>query len=204
MKKSELQRSVESKMHKNGKIEIEVFIILITIVVTSAVILLLVKSGTVEVKEEVVTEPVLNTEFLPVGREGFLAVKDFAFCGYVDADLNCFSRQEEFGKTENVYVWFLVESTAYNNQILAARNYRIRDPTGTVIFEADNKNTYNFELSSEKKTEQVIFADYFVMGEDAVAGEYTLDVIVENPLLGKKVTLSKKFMVVERPLFEDE
>lgn len=190
-------------MHTKGRIEIEVFIILITIVVTSAIILLLVKSGTVEVKEAVVTEPVLNTEFLPSGREGFLAVKDFAFCGYVDAALNCFGRQEEFGKPENVYVWFVVESTTYNNQILAARNYRIRDPTGTVIFEADNKNTYNFELVSDKETEQVIFADYFVMGEDVIAGEYTLDVIVENPLLGKKVTLTKKFMIVEEGFLGD-
>lgn len=184
-------------MHKRGRIEIEMFIVLITIVVTSAVILLLVKSGTIEVKEDVVSEPVLNTEFLPVGREGFLAVKDFAFCSYVDADLNCLGRQEEFGKTENVYVWFVVESTTYNNQILAARNYRIRDPAGTVIFEADNKNTYNFELSSDKNVEQVIFTDYFVMGEDAVTGEYALDVIVENPLLVKKVILTKKFMIVE-------
>ena len=190
-------------MHKSGRIEIEVFIVLITIVVTSAVILLLVKYGALEVREDVVAEPVLNTEFLPSGREGFLAVKDFAFCSYVDADLNCLSRQEEFGKTENVYVWFVVESTTYNNQILAARNYRIRDPIGTVIFEVDNKNTYNFELASDKNAEQVIFTDYFVMGEDAVTGEYTLDVIVENLLLGKKVTLSKKFMIVERPFLAD-
>lgn len=190
-------------MRKKGRIEIELFIVLITIVVTSAAILLLVKSGTIEVREDVVAEPILNAEFLPAGREGFLAVKDFAFCSYVDADLNCLSRQEEFSKTENVYVWFVVESTAYNNQIIAARNYRIRDPTGIVIFEADNKNTYNFELNSDKKTEQVIFTDYFVMGQDAVTGEYTLDVIVENALLGKKVTLTKKFMVVERPFLAD-
>ena len=190
-------------MHNRGRIEIELFIVLITIVVTSAVILLLVKSGTIEVKDDVITEPVLNAQFLPAGREGFLVVKDFAFCGYVDEDLNCLNRQEEFGKTENVYVWFVVESTTYNNQILAARNYRILDPSGAIIFEADNKNTYNFELSSDKKNEQVIFTDYFVMGEDAVTGEYTLDVIVENQLFGKKVTLTKKFMVVERGFLAD-
>lgn len=185
-------------MHKRGRIEVELFIVLITIVVTSAVILLLVKSGTIQVREGVSSEPILNTEFLPTGREGFLAIKDFAFCSYVDADLNCLGRQEEFGKTENVYVWFVVESTAYNNQIIATRNYRIRDPAGNLVLEADNKNTYNFELTSDKNAEQVTFADYFVMGEDAVAGEYTLDVIVESSLLGKKVTLTKSFMVVER------
>ena len=185
-------------MHKRGRIEIEAFIVLITVVLTSAVILLLVKSGTIEVRGEVVTEPVLNAEFLPVGREGFLAVRDFAFCNYVDANLNCVGRQDKFGKTENVYVWFEVESSVYNNQIMAARNYRIRDPSGKVILEADNKNVYDFELNSNKDTERVIFADYFVMGENAEAGEYTLDVIVGSSLLGKKLTLSKKFMIVER------
>ena len=190
-------------MHNRGKIEVELFIVLITIVVTSAVILLLVKAGAIEVKEEVVAEPVLNTEFLPVGREGFLAVKDFAFCSFIDAELNCLGRPEEFDKTENVYVWFVVESTVYNSQVLMARNYRIRDPTGIVIFEAENKNTYHFELDSDKNAEQVVFTDYFVIGQDAVTGEYTLDVMVENPLLGKKITLTKKFMMVERPFLAD-
>ena len=182
---------------KRGRIEVEVFIVLITVVVTSAIILLLVKSGAVKVKEEVVTEPVLNAEFLPVGKEGFLSVDDFAFCSYVGENLNCLSRKEDFGKTENVYVWFTVESTVTNGQVMAARNYRIRDPSGKVVLEADNKNGYDFDLRSDKDTEKVVFADYFVMGEEAISGEYTLEVMVENPLLGKRITLSKEFMIIE-------
>ena len=184
-------------MHKRGRIEIEVFIVLITIVVTSAVILLLVKSGTIEVRGEVVTEPVLNAEFLPVGREGFLAVKDFAFCSYVDADLNCVERQNEFGKTENVYVWFAVESSVTDGQVMLLRNHQITNPQGQIVLQAEQKDAYNLELQSEKKTENIVFADFFVMGQDAIPGEYTLDVILENPLLDKKVTLTKKFTIVE-------
>ncbi|MEK6939284.1 MAG: hypothetical protein AABX31_01005 [Nanoarchaeota archaeon] len=187
-------------MRKNGRIEIELFIVLITIVVTSAVMLLLVKSGAIEVREEAVAEPILNTEFLPSGREGFLAVKDFAFCNYVDADLNCLSRQNEFGKTENVYVWFVVESSVIDGQIMLLRNHKITDPLGKVVLQNEQKNAYNFELQSSKHAEKAVFADFFVMEEDAVPGEYNLDVIVENPLLNKKVTLTRKFTIVEEGL----
>lgn len=176
----------------------EVFIVLITMVVTSAAILLLVRSGTIEVKEDVVAEPVLNAEFLPTGRDGFLAVKDFAFCSYVDENLNCLARQEEFGKTENVYVWFVVESSVTDGQVMLLRNYKMSDPLGGVVLQAEQGNGYNFELSSGRKTENVVFGEFFILGEDAIAGEYTLDVIIENPLLEKKMTLTKKFMVVDR------
>lgn len=184
-------------MYQRGRIEIELFIVLITIVVTSAAILLLVKSGTIEVKDEVAVEPVLNTEFLPTGRDGFLAVKDFAFCSYVDADLNCLGRQEEFGKAENVYVWFVVGSSVTNRQVIILRNYKMINPLGEVILQSEQKNAHNLELSSGRETENVAFGEFFVLGEDAVAGEYSLDVMVENPLLGKKVTLTKKFMLIE-------
>ncbi len=184
-------------MHTRGRIEIELFIVLITMVVTSAVILLLVKAGTIEVKEEVVTEPVLNAEFLPVGKEGFLAVKDFAFCSFVDEDLNCLGRQEAFGKTENVYIRLVVESSVTDGQVLLLRNHRITNPLGEVVLQAEQKDAYALELQSSKNTESIIVADFFVLGTEAVPGEYTLDLILENPLLNKKVTLTKKFMVVE-------
>lgn len=187
-------------MRKRGRIEIELFMVLITIVVTSAVILLLVKFGTIEVREETVAEPILNAEFLPAGREGFLTVKDFAFCSYVDENLNCVEEREEFGKTENVYVWFVVESSVTDEQVLLLRNYKMSDPLGEVVLQAEQKNAYNFGLSSGRETEKVVFGEFFVLGEDAAAGEYALDVIVENPLLGKKITLTRRFMLVEGAL----
>ena len=195
--KSNQKRSAVLRMSKKGKIEIEAFIVLITMVFTSAIILLLVYSGTITVKEDVSAEPVLNTEFLPVGREGFLAVKEFSFCSYVDENLNCLSQQQEFSALENVYVRFVIESSTFGSQVMLSRNYRISNPLGKVVLEAEQKNAYNFELSSVKKTENIIFADFFVMGAEAMPGEYTLDVIMENPLLGKKVTVTKKFMIDE-------
>lgn len=188
-------------MRKQGRIEIELFIVLITIVFTSAVILLLVYSGAIKVKEDAMAEPVLNAEFLPVGKEGFLAVKQFDFCSSVDASLNCLGSKEEFGKIENMYVRFVVENTVSNHEIILWRNYEIRNPFGEVVLQAEQKNAYNFELSSTKKTENIVFADYFVMGDDAIPGGYTLDVIIENPLLGRKITLTKKFTVIEGEVF---
>ena len=184
-------------MRKQGRLEIELLVVLITIVVTSAVILLLIKSGTIEVKEEVEVEPVLNAEFLPAGREGFLVVKDFAFCNYIDADLSCLERKEQFTKGENIYVWFVVESTVTDGQAMLLRNYKMSNPLAEVILQAEQKNAYNFELSSGRKTENVVFGEFFVLGDEAITGEYTLDVIIENPLLDKKITLTKKFIVEE-------
>ena len=187
-------------MHKRGRIEVEFFIVLITIVVTSAVILLLVKFGTIEVREEAVAEPVLNAEFLPTGKEGFLAMKDFAFCSYVDADLNCVGKQEDFSKGEDVYVWFVVESSVIDRRVMLLRNYEMRDPAGELVLQAEQKNAYNFELSSQGKTEEVVFGEFFLLGDEAIAGEYTLDIIVENLLLEKKITITRKFMLTEGAL----
>ncbi len=197
MQKLNQKRSAVWLMFKKGKIEIEVFMVLITMVFTSAIILLLVYSGTITVKEDVSAEPVLNTEFLPVGREGFLAVKEFSFCSYVDENLDCLSAQQQFSALENVYVRFVVESSTFDNQVLLLRNYRIMNPSGNVVLEAEHKNVYNFEATSTKDTEETVFADFFVMGAEAMPGEYTLDVIMENPLLGKKVIVTKRFMIVE-------
>ena len=184
-------------MHKRGRIEIELFIVLITIVATSAAMLLLVKSGTIQVKDEVATEPILNAEFLPAGREGFLVVKDFAFCGYIDEDLNCIETREGFDKTETVYVWFLAESSVTDRQVMLLRNYKMTNPLGETILQSEQANAYTLELNSGRETENIAFGEFFELGEDAAAGEYTLDVIVENPLLGKKVTLTKRFMLSE-------
>lgn len=184
-------------MFKQGKIEVEVFAVLITMVFTSAVILFLVYSGTIEVKEGISSEPVLNAEFLPAGREGVLAIKEFDFCSYVDENLNCLAEQDEFGKAENVYVRFVVESSVTGGQAMLLRNYEMRNPLGEIILQAEQNNAYNFELSSARSTENVVFGEYFVIGEDAVAGEYTLDVIIENQLIEKKITLTKTFKVID-------
>ncbi len=177
---------------KKGKVIVGILIVMILVVLTSAVILSLVKFGVIEVRD-VTTEPLLNAEFVPLERKGGLVVKDFQFCGFVDDDFECFNDRKEFDRLENVYVRFVVESSTSNGEVMLVRNYRIKNPSGEVVLELDQKNSYNFEIKGE---EPVIFADYFIMGEDAVLGEYVLDVVVENPLLDKRITLSKKFTLV--------
>lgn len=178
-----------------------ILIVMIIIVVTSAVILFLVKSGTIEVRE-VVMEPVLNAEFFPTGSKGYLVIEKFDFCNFVDDNFECWLLKDEFERTENVYVRFVVESTVYNGDVILLRNYQIKDPHGEIILELDQKNVYNFEMRSNEAVEPVVFADYFVMDNDAELGKYTLDVVVENPLLDKKVTWSKKFWLIEEEFLE--
>ena len=166
--------------------------LLITVVLTSAGILLLVQAGVITVRAES-TESVLNTEFIPMGREGYLDLKEFKFCGLVDAQLRCVNEKSNFKVGEKVYVVFMVESSSYNGQVLLARNYRIRNPAGEVILDVDAKNSYDFDVQSSKEQEVVTFADYFTLTDEV--GEYALDVIVENPLLSKKITATKRFDV---------
>ena len=185
---------------KEGKIAMEILVLMIVVVVTSAAILVLVQTGVITVKEAVSQPSVLNVEFLPLGRVGSLAVSEFNFCNFVDEGFNCLDKQDEFLPTENVYVRFVVESSTFNGEVLLVRNYRIRDPSGEVVLEVNQENDYNFEVASRKKVEPIVFADFFIMGEDAEPGKYTLDVLVANPLLDKRVTLSKKFTLVEEEL----
>ncbi len=178
-------------MDKKGRIEIQVLVILIVVVITSALILFLVRSGTIKVKEDAVSEPVLNTEFLPLGKDLTLSIKDFSFCSYVDENLNCEPQAQDFDALDNIYVRFVVQSSL-KEQMILQRNYRIRNPLGEIVLQADPRNTYDFEASN---VGDAIFADFFVLSEDAIVGRYTLDIIVTDALSGKKVTLTKDFMV---------
>ncbi|SRR3989344_43740 len=184
-------------MNAHGKLALEILIILVVMVFTSALILVLVKSGVIDVKSDVAAEPVLNAEFLPLGRMGNVAITDFEFCSFVDEEFNCLNVQDEFKRDGNVYVRFIVESSTYQGDILLLRNYQIKDPAGEIVLQVDQRNRYTFEVQGGEESERIVFADFFTLDEDAPPGEYTLDIIVENTLLDKKVILSKKFMVVE-------
>lgn len=183
-------------MKKRGRIAVEILVVLVVMIFTSALILVLVKSGVINVRSDVATEPILNAEFLPGGRIGSLAIEDFEFCDFVDDDFNCFNELRDFTRGQNVYVRFLVESTTYNGDVLLVRNYQIKDPSGEIILQVDQSNSYTFEVEGREESERVVFADYFVLEDDTLLGEYTLNVIVENPLLEKRVTKSEKFRLV--------
>jgi len=189
-------------MNKKASVLIEILIFLVAAVFLSATILFLVKSGIIQTKSSYEEVNVLNTEFLPMGRGGTLALKQFDFCGNVDEKFNCFVTGEKFQPGDNIYVRFLVESSTYNGEIMLVRNYQIKDNNGEIILQVDEKNNYHFSLSSSKEKESIAFADFFTTSAGFSEGAYTLDVIIENPLLNKKITLSKKF-VLQRAVYDD-
>ena len=172
----------------------EVFVVLITMVFTSAIILLLIYSGTITVKEEVSSEPILNAEFLPAGREGVLAIKDFEFCSYVDEQYGCQNSQEAFLAGEEIHFRFLVQSSIFNGQIALIENYLLKDPQGNVILEVDGGNEILVETASSNQEEFLFFRDYFVIHPGSPEGEYTLELELENTLLQKKTTAVNKFI----------
>ena len=169
---------------KSAKIEVQILVFLIIIVLTSASVLSLIYFGIISPKESS-GEGVLNTEFVPLGREGYLAVKDFKFCEYVDEKYRC-KAKEVFSKGDKVNFAFALESTVQNGVVMIVENYRVKSPSGKVLLEAEDKDNFNYEMNSSKPIESVVFKDYFVLVEDE-KGEYSLELVLENPLIGKKV-----------------
>ncbi len=183
--------------NKKAKIAMEVLIMMVVVVVTSAIILFLVQSGVIAVKAENEQVSVLNTEFIPMGREGYLAVKDFKFCGFIDANYNCISETDEFSLGSEVHFLFVVESSTYNGDIMLVENYRIKGPNDNLLLDVDEKNNFNYDVTSNERKESVTFKDFFVVGSELPEGKYILELLVENPLLVKKTTLVKTFTMVE-------
>ncbi|MFH1682982.1 MAG: hypothetical protein ABIA37_04250 [Candidatus Woesearchaeota archaeon] len=179
-------------MNKNGKIALQIMIILVIVVITSALLLLLVRSGVLEVKETSGAD-VLNTEFIPLAREGFLAIKDFKFCKYVDNAYECIGENPIFNLGDDVYFTFVVESSTYSGEVRLVENYRIKGPAGEILLEVDEKNNFYFNASSKKTNEEITFRDYFTVGEDMPEGDYILELIINNPLLNKQAKLMQQF-----------
>ncbi len=173
----------------------EIVIFLIVVVLTSALVLFLVQSGIVTVKAESEDVSVLNAEFIPVGREGYLAIKEFQFCGAIDDLYNCLEEKSTFQVGEEVHFRFIVESSIWNGEAMIVENYRLKSPSGEVLLDVDEESNYHFNLQSAKKKEDIYFKDYFIINPGSEAGEYTLELVVENPLLNKKATLTKMFLI---------
>ena len=175
----------------------EVLLFLITVMVTSGVVLLLVQQGILSVRADVLDEPLLNTEFIPFERGGELHITKILFCDAIDEQFTCEHETNLFKPGQNVYVLFVAQSSTSNHDIMLVRNYRLLNPGGSLLVESDEKNTYHIDITSDRDEEQVVFSNYFGLPQDAVVGEYTLDVIVENPLLQKKVMVRTTFRVDE-------
>lgn len=185
-------------MNKKASVT-ELLVMLILVVLTSAVILYLVHSGIISVKADAEQTPLLNAEFIPVGREGYLALTDFQFCDFVDSGFNCINPTNTFHLGSSIHFLFHIESSTYNGEIMIIENYRIKSPSGKLLLDAEEKNNFHFDTTSKEKKEIATFKDYFTVTEGNELGTYTLDLILENPLLNKKTTLTKTFTIESTP-----
>jgi len=181
-------------LNRKAKVELEILIFLIIILIISGIIFGLIRAGILSVRPGTEQVSVLNTEFIPLVREGSMGIKDFKFCGWVDEQYACIDPKSSFAFNEAVRFTFKVESSPYNGYIKLVENYRVTAPSGSIVLEAEDKSNFNYDLKSSKSTEEVSFKDYFTIngGETPT---YTLNLIMYNPLLDKRVTLTKEFEI---------
>ena len=184
-------------MNKHGKIIVELLIFMIVVVLISAVILSLVKSGLITPRDQSEQVNVLNTEFLPLGRSGSLVIKDFSFCGSVDNNFNCISKKNNFELGSEVHFNFIVESSTYNGDIIVVENYRVKGPNGNILLDVEEKNNFNFNVVSRNEKELINFKDFFIVGLNEEPGTYTLELVLNNPLITKKTNVVKTFVMEE-------
>ena len=182
-------------MLNKGSSAMEILVMMVLVVITSGVILLLVNAGILTVKADSSSEPILNAEFIPLGREGSLVVKEFMFCADVDDLFHCGDPKVVFKLGEDIHFRFLVESSTYEGNVMLLENYRVKGPDGKVLLDVDEKNTYHFDVASRERMEQIYFKDHLVSEEGDASGVYTFELIVENPLLNKRVTLTEEFEI---------
>lgn len=183
-------------LDKQAKIEFEVLLFMIAIVVVNALVLWMVQSGIVTVRADGAGEkPILNAEFIPYGREGYLTIKEFQFCSGVDEKYNCIEEQKKFIAGEEIHFRFVVESTTVYGKVALVENYQVKGPDGKVLLEVDEKSNFNFEAENAEQQHKIYFKDFLITEVGEQDGEYTFELIVENPLLDKKVVLVKEFEV---------
>ncbi len=181
-------------MNTKANLALELLVLLVVVVITSAGVFGLVRAGVLTVKQTTGAS-VLNADFIPFTREGYLAIQEFEFCSLVTDQFECVEPRTSFGKEDQIHFRFLLESTPFNGEIMVIENYKVIGPSGETVLDVDEKNNFHVDLRSGKETEQVYFKDYFTLGYNPEPGRYSVSLVLENPLLNKKTTLTKTVMV---------
>jgi len=182
-------------INRKGSIVIELLIILAVMAITSAVVLLLINSGVISLRTDYEPVQVLNTEFLPVGRAGHLAVREFSFCENIDRSYVCVNQKDRFNFGDEIHFKFVLETSTADGEVLIVKNYKIKGPNGALLLDADAKDNFYFEIRSKKERELITFKDFFILLGDGEKGEYVLELVLENPLIDKRTVLVERFMV---------
>lgn len=182
-------------MNTKASAVLEIFIILIAIVLTSALVLFLVKTGVLTVNSNNSNQQILNTEFIPYERQGSLSIKDFELCSYVNDQYQCLEPRTSFTIGDDAHFRFTIDTTPYYGDVIIIENYRILSSSGKVMLDIDLKKNFQYDATSQEKIESIFFKDYFSIGSGIPNGQYTLELNIENPLLNKQATLKKPFMI---------
>ena len=182
-------------MNKQGGVITQILVLLIIVVATSAVVLILVNTGYITPNPENEQVDILNTEFIPFEREGVVVLSNFQFCELVDNSYTCLLPTRQFAIGEQIHFTFHVETSTVQDQVYLVENYRIRGPDNTILLDIEDENNFYVEKISTKDAETVIFKDYFTVTEGQLQGQYTLELLITNPLLNKKTTLVERFEV---------
>ncbi len=197
-------------MNARGSVLIEVLVLLATVIATSIAVLLLVQFRVIDVSADAgvagsdAGKEVLNANFLPVAQEdareeSILIVKDFMFCTGVDENFNCLGEKKNFMLGNTIHFVFRVETTAVQNKIALAQNYRLIDPKGRVVLDADEQKDFQVSRQTEENTATVRLKDYFIAGYEMREGEYLFELQLENPILNKRIKVVKNVGIYSYP-----
>lgn len=181
--------------NKKGFSLIEFLISLIMVTLVSGTIFWLTYAGVIPVKmeEEKLLMPL--GEMLPFYSEKVLEISEFKFCQSVDQFYQCQNESDKFKLGQYVTFRFKVRTETVYNQIKLVENFRVIAPNTEVVYEAKEENKFVFQAESKKNEENILFKDFFYLKEDFPSGTYLLELIIENPLIEKKINLVKKFEV---------
>ncbi len=177
-------------MNRKGSAIIQLLIILVVVVLTSSILLFLMSSGIIKTKSSDLE--ILNSEFIPLAREGKLSINNFAFCQEVDVSLKCLEYGDVFRKGDRVFFEFEVETTPYQGEVAIFEMYRILGPDGDLVLDFDARDDFYFNTASD---ENIFLVDNFLLGSDLERGEYTLELVVKNSLLNLEEKEVKRFVV---------
>lgn len=176
---------------KKGGVLVQFLVFMIVVVFISAIMIFLLKSGVLSVKEPQNDVPnVLNTEFF-IGnndKENFL-VNNFEICSSLE-NFNC-GNKGEFWIGDEVFYKYYFQSPTINNQVMIIEEYQVLNSNKEILF-AQQKN---FNFNSDKELETRNMKNSFFLENEFPTGEYILRLEINNLLLRKKVTLEKKFKI---------
>ncbi len=178
---------------------LSLLVALIIVLATSAGVFFLVRTGVLPVapqqqgQEERLILPIQEAVQLP--KENALKITEIKLCEQVNLHLDCINEKTAFKRGETVYFTLLVETTVISNNVRLIANFGINDENGKPILAVEEQNEFPISAKSIGKTEQLRLQNSFTFEESDQPGAYILEIVVANPLINKKASKTKEFMI---------